>query len=284
MLVCEQQQVNPFNPSLTHVLNFLTTLHKKGLGYSAINTAKSAISSVVYIVSGIQIGVQMVVKQFMRGIYNERPTLPRYNCTWDVGLVLKYLQSLHPLDNLSLKLLSYKLLMLLALTTGQRIQTLHFIDVQNLEHCDKYVKIRVGELLKQSKAGRHLNEIYIESYKDPSVCVVGTLQEYLKQTSDVRTDTTQLFISFQRPYKAVTKCTLAKWIKNTMCLSGIDTKVFHPHSTRSASTSAASSKVPIDTVLRTAGWKQDCTFRQFYKRTVTNNSTFSNAILESVNV
>ena len=66
----------------------------------------------------------------MKGVYNCKPTLPRQSATWDVNLVLRYLKSLYPHENLSLKQLSYKLIVLLALTTGQRIQTLYFVDLK----------------------------------------------------------------------------------------------------------------------------------------------------------
>ena len=42
----------------------------------------------------------------------------------------------------------------------------------------------------------------------------------------------------------------------TLKLAGIDLSLFTPHSTRSASTSAVVSKVPIDTIIKTAGWSK----------------------------
>jgi len=264
------------------MLNFLTGLHKQGLGYSAINTAKSAISSFVFLISNIQIGTNILVKQFMKGIFNERPTLPRYNVTWDVSTVLHYLASLYPLNNISLKFLGYKLLMLLALTTGQRVQTLYLLDIRNIVYTENYIKLRIGDLLKQSKAGKHLQELYIEAYNDPSLCVVSTFNAYLQQTEEYRGSTTQLFISFQKPFKAVTKSTLSHWIKSVLGQAGIDLNSFRPHSTRSASTSAVVGRVPIDTILRTAGWTKDCVFRKFYKRNITNDSSFSTAVLNTL--
>jgi hypothetical protein len=61
----------------------------------------------------------------MKGIYTLRPALPRYNVTWDVNVVLKYLKGLSPLESLSLLQISQKLLMLLLLLSGQRGQTIH---------------------------------------------------------------------------------------------------------------------------------------------------------------
>lgn len=135
--------------------------------------------------------------------------------------------------------------------------------------------------MKQTRVGYHLSELYIEAYEpDPAICVVHTFIAYLETTKSLRGNNTQLFISLQKPHKPVTKGTLAKWIKMVLLFAGIDMSMYTPHSTRAASTSAAAQKIPIDTVLKTAGWKRNCVFRKFYKREITNNTQFSNAILE----
>lgn len=285
MRFCCSREIDPFNPTITCVISFLTELYQKGLGCSGINTAKSDISSIVFIVNNVQIGNHIMIKQFLKGVYNEKPTLPRYNCTWDVSVVLRYIS-----DNLSkstvegtpsLKDLSLKLVMLLALTTGQRLQTLHSICVHNIDINCEYVKIRIGELLKTRSQTKHPSELYIEKYpNNENVCVVKTLLQYLDTTKTLCETESQLFISYQKPYKSVAKGTLGKWIKAVLSGAGIDMNIFKLHSTRSASTSVASAKIPVETVLRTAGWKTDCTFRKFYKRNITNNSDFARSVLE----
>ena len=53
--------------------------------------------------------------------------------TWNVNFVLRYLKSLYPHGNLSLKHLTCKLIvLLLALKTEQRIQTLYLVDLKML--------------------------------------------------------------------------------------------------------------------------------------------------------
>jgi hypothetical protein len=49
--------------------------------------------------------------------------------TWDVSVVLTFLFILHPLSELSLKLLTYKLIALIALTTAARAQTILALDI-----------------------------------------------------------------------------------------------------------------------------------------------------------
>ena len=71
-------------------------------------------------------GKHPLVRIFLQGAFNHRPFLPRNNVTWDVSIVLHHLQQLWPISNLSLKDLTIKCVMLLALTTGQRAQSIHF--------------------------------------------------------------------------------------------------------------------------------------------------------------
>ena len=85
--------------------------------------------------------------------------LPKYNSTWDVSIVIDYLKTLFPLSNLSLKLLSCKVTMLLALLTGQRGQTLHLLTVDDVNVEKTHVEIRYSSLLKTSKPGKQLENV-----------------------------------------------------------------------------------------------------------------------------
>ena len=163
-------------------------------------------------------------------------------------------------------LLSIKLASLLALVTGQRCQTLTSITVDDIVLDSDSVKIRINTLLKQTKPGSHLSELYIEKFSpDENLCVVRTLSAYVQRTQSVQNK--ELFLITQKPHKPASKSTVASWIKLALKLSGVDMSVYSAHSTRGASTSAAASKVPVDTILRTAGWKKECTFQKFYKKT-----------------
>ena len=196
-------------------------LHSSGLGYSAINTAKSAVCSVVYLLYNIHYGNHILIKQFMKGIFNIKPVLPKNHCTWNVDVVLKYVSSLFPHEDISLLQLSGKLAVLLALTTGQRCQTLFYLDLHNVEIKDNYIKLRIGDLLKQSKINNHLNEIYIEKYPaSEALCVVKTFLAYVSRTALIR-QTSKVFISTQKPHNAVTISTISRWIKHILVRAGI---------------------------------------------------------------
>ena len=56
-------------------------------------------------------------------MFNKLKLVPKYNNIWSVDNVLDYLSLYWPLDKITLKELTLKLVMLIALTTGQRCQT-----------------------------------------------------------------------------------------------------------------------------------------------------------------
>ena len=78
-----------FNADVTSGAEFLTQhLRKFSYEYSSVNTAHSAFSSVFSGVNGFTSGEQPVIKRLLRGIFKERPNLPRYTVTCDVMYVL----------------------------------------------------------------------------------------------------------------------------------------------------------------------------------------------------
>ena len=48
----------------------------------------------------------------------------------------------------------------------------------------------------------------------------------------------QHFVSYTKPHDAVSKDTIARWIREVMCLAGADMSLFKAHSVRAASVSA----------------------------------------------
>ncbi|KAJ8314481.1 hypothetical protein KUTeg_006631 [Tegillarca granosa] len=56
----------------------------------------------------------------MRGIFILRPSLPRYNVTWNVNSDLNYLDTINCSSAINLKSLTLKVVVLLCLLSGQR--------------------------------------------------------------------------------------------------------------------------------------------------------------------
>ena len=138
------------------------------------------------------------------------------------------------------------------------------------------------EHIKQSGPGYKPPSVMLKVYPtDKTLCVISHMKEYLKRTKPLRGDSTKHFISFMKPHKHISRETLSCWIKTVMEAAGIDTSIFHPHSTRTAATSKAKAAcVPIQENLDTAGWSSSKTFDRFYNKHVSNELTFANSRLK----
>ena len=83
---CIERALDPIYASVPEALNFLQSLFEEpnvSRRYSAINTARSALSSIIILTNNAKFGDHPLAKQFMRGIYNQKPTIPRYTFTCD---------------------------------------------------------------------------------------------------------------------------------------------------------------------------------------------------------
>ena len=272
------------SPTAVHLVNFLSDLFQKGLSYSAVNTAKSAV--VVYIntyLGSNKWDNEELIRRFMRGVFIKRPSLPKYVVTWDVTKILSYLKGQALISALSLLALSRKLAMLLLLLSGQRGQAIHSIDMRNVRVEPDKVLIRFGGLQKQSRPGYQVPELNLPAYPQTrALCIREVYLAYIIRTKPLRRSSA-LFLTTQKPHGPASRDTLSRWVKQTLSLSGVDMAIFSSHSTRGASTSAAAaSKVPLATIIKTAGWSQENTFRQFYHRPVTRDQDFAMGVLGHV--
>ena len=278
---CHTHSVDMRSTTVTDVLNFLGMLAISGLGYSAVNTARGALTAVLTLSKRNTIGNHPLVVRFMKGLFETNPPKPRYTSTWDVGKVLAHLKTLSPVKTLSLKNLTLKLTMLLALVTAQRVQTLQLLDLDNLARGRKFF-FTFSEPLKHSRERKRAPKVDLSPYPpDRRLCVVTVLNEYASRTLPLRGTESALLISFTKPHNKVSRDTIARWLRTVMTDSGIDTSVFKAHSTRSAATSrAANTNVPIDNILEVGGWSNAGTFGKFYKKPLETN-TFANAVLRT---
>lgn len=159
---------------------------------------------------GVKFGEHPLVCRFMKGVFELRPALPNYTEVWDVKVVLDYINAFKPLETIKLKELTLKLSMLLCLLTRQRCQTIHNINIDYMKEMETGYRITIRENLKQTRVGKHLEPIELLRFReDPQLCVIEHLQEYLKRAKDVRFDNKQLFLSYTKPYKPVSKDTIA---------------------------------------------------------------------------
>ena len=280
---CDKRKIDPFCASLEHITNFLAELYEQGYEYRTINNYRSAISAFHPEIGGMKVGQTNTIKQLMTGIFNSKPPLPRYTETWDVDQVLKHLVNLEENNSLSLKVLSHKLVTLMALTSASRSSALHKLDTRSMQVSQKEVVFTITGLTKTRKVNDKPLVLTFTECENEKLNVKTCILDYLERTRLLRENDTQFLISHVKPHKAIKACTIATWLKQMLFSAGIDTSVFKAHSTRGASTSKANKfGLSIGQIMTQANWKSATTFQRFYKKTIQETSTsqeFASAIL-----
>ncbi|KAK6169840.1 hypothetical protein SNE40_020817 [Patella caerulea] len=269
---CSGRGIDPLLVYVKDILDFLVELYNTGLKYSAIGTARSALSNCVKLVdSTCVVGEHPLVSRFLKGVFELRPSLPRYKQIWDVKIVLNYLEKLSPNEDLSLLDLSTKLVTLLAIVSGQRCQSLHVIKTCDMIFETNRILIPINSIIKQSKPNKTQPVMVLPVFYNQNLCVVRTMKEYLNRTEIFRCEkeNRELFLTTVKPYLPASKSTISRWIKTALSKAGIDVNIYSAHRTRAASTSAAARILPLTSIMKAAGWTNSRTFQRFYN--VPNN-------------
>ena len=277
-----ERQIDPLQAPPQVYLDFLHGLLERGLGYSAINSAHSAILMFRATCNQNEQPITpWIVSKFLRGIYSQtRP--PQNKCHLGCVHSARFLSHTESL----ICFVPHSIVSEIsnpALTSIRPKRPINSFAAHRkckMQQCN--VSSKMGDLLKSSRPGYHLAEIRLPAYpNNPALCVVQTYKAYVNRTKTLRGKTKNLFIRTVRPYSPISRDTFSHWVKRTLTMAGIDMSTFTPHSTRAAATSAAyKAKVPLLTILSTAGWTRECTFRQFYNKPVTQKTTFASNILK----
>ena len=278
---CHTRQADPFHTSVENIADFLAELYARGYEYRTINNYRSAISALHAEMEGKKVGKHELICQLMTGIFNKNPPTPRYTQMWDVNKVLSYIISMKNDQDLSLKEITLKLCMLMALASASRSSEIHKLDIGNMSFCSEKIVFTLSKLTKSRQVGQNAISIEFDKYEgNEKLDIVACTTAYLEKTKDLRGDETQFFVSYIKPHKAVKSCTIANWLKSLMEMAGIDISIFKPHSTRGAGTSKANKYgLSIDQIISKGNWKSCKTFQKFYNRPVNaEKDTYQNCV------
>ena len=189
-----------------HCANFLAELRASGLGYSSINTARSALSAAVCLEEGGSLGSHPLIVRIMKGVFKEAPSRPRYSETWDPNIVLEYVSKRKIVD-LCLRDLSHNLATMLLLCSGQRCQTLAQLSADNVRIDENQCVFTITGILKTTRPGHSKNTLVLKPFKEnKDICVVEHIREYMSRVDRIRESTTgskTFFVSFKPPHRAV---------------------------------------------------------------------------------
>ena len=165
-------EIDPVQPPINVVIECLYDLYKSGVQYSGIKTARSALSRFLSLCSEgqVDIGNSVLVKKFMRGVFNKRHALPKYRTTWNPYIVLNYLSSFS--SNLTFLQLTQKVCMLLLLLTGPRGQSTDLLKVEDVIFHENSLELRLYIVLKHTRPGVHQDNIRFQScIQNNSLCI-----------------------------------------------------------------------------------------------------------------
>ena len=252
-----------------------------------MNTIRSALAFFTQ-GSAVVLAKDPDVSKLFRYFYRVRPSFSRYNVTWDVGIVLRFLANWHPPETLSMRQLTLKTVMLIALTSSDRAQTLHALDIQYLNYVAQGLEFLVPSLLKHSRRGRPARRVLCVKWDDPALNVCSYVEFYLRKTFKFRLKAvnsgkekpTQFFLS-HRTGQPVKRASISRWIRQVLSLSGIDITTFKAGSTRSASVSAAARfGASAEQILNQGDWSNLGTYKRFYNKPL-NDSSVGQLILSS---
>ena len=265
-LFCIEKNISILNPTLPQACRFLRLLSDSGLGYTALNTARSALSTILPAYGKNTFGSHPIVCLLLKGAYERNPPKPKYTQFWDVNKVFDLFKSWGSNVNLSLKFLTLKLAVLLLLVTSQRGQTIVNLVVDDL-HIADLVVFKMKKLLKHNKQGDPLDTLILKPFdRCKRLCVVRTLKTYLNRTECFRSYS-GLLLSFVRPHKPISRDTLSRWVLFVMSTAGLDVSKYKSHSTRGASASAAKRLgVPLNLIMKRASWKCATSFAHYYDK------------------
>jgi len=148
-----EQGSDPVSGPVSKVVNSLAHLFEEGYQSHSLNAFRSAISSIHDRVDGVEVGQYPMVAMLLKEAFHARPPLPCYSATQNVQTVLHHIESLGSTTTLSLKLLTQKLVMLMALTRPSQYADLSSLSISRWQYKPGGVLFLPATLAKQSRSG-----------------------------------------------------------------------------------------------------------------------------------
>ena len=252
----------PFQALVGDVLRFLQSRIDQGRTFSTVKVYLAAISACHLGFDGKTLSQQPLIGRFMKGARRLLPVSRSLFPKWDLVLVLDSLSRppFEPLETVERKFLTFKTVLLVALTTAKRVSDIQALSVS--PECMRFAEDGKKVVFKPNPAFVPKNLLAVctptelaafhpppftseEDRRLHCLCPVRALKLYVQRTA-AQGRPSQLFVSLgpRSPGKAVTKPTLSRWIVDAIRLAYTSRGVSVPdglraHSTRGVSTSWA---------------------------------------------
>jgi hypothetical protein len=284
---CSERGVSPTRASIANVGDFLTERFDTGLEAATVRNYKSAILAIHRgFPDGSKINDDRSIKLLLDGMFNTRPPQRKEVPPWDLNMVLEYLKGppFEPLGSATLKNLTLKTVMLVALASGRRCSELHAISASAsaFSRTGANLFFRPDFVAKNESASFQHPSIFLPTIDSTSSiredifwCPVRAVRYYLDRTSGLRGKADQMFLTHASPNGPASKSTIARWIVSVILDAQAIESQFRPkaHSVRSIASSWAFHKgVSIQEICDQVSWKAQTTFSAVYYRNICNTN------------
>ena len=294
---CRVEGVDPCRCSINRILGYLQTLVAHRLAYQTIKCYASAISAYHAGIDGVKVFAVPLLRQFLEGVKRVRPVVINRTPPWELSVVLKALSGppFEPLTQVSLRFLSIKTALLLALVSTKRSSELCAWSVQ--EDCIRFygdlsrvvlrpnpcfipkvltTEYRAQQIVLDAFHPAPETEVEVRQHR---LCPVRALDIYVTRTAGIRKDQ-QLFVCYgdSQKGKKVSSQRLAHWLREGITLAYEGAGMALPgkvkgHSTRAIGASAALFKgASVGDICAAATWSSPSPFQRFYLRDMASTS------------
>ena len=285
---CKKHKKPVVNFELEQCLEFLHFLHSDlKLTYYPMRAAKEFLSAVSkFLRDPLTQSDRECIAKYVKSIFNRNPPIPKRPrlVTWNVDVALDFLQQWDDNQKLQLNDLAGKISLLILLSTMCRISDVAQLDMATSTATDSGLEFRLQNPTKcftennMAFGGTNLQTLVLRKFEESKLCPVSAINTYIARTSCFRGKTSKLFVIVHDRPRGATIQTISRWTKKILCRAGLDK--FTIHSGRAASASCALLLgMPIDSILRHAGWRSKSTFVRRYLKTpmteVTDRHGFS---------
>lgn len=290
-------------PEIPRILDFLQTGLAKGLKVATLRVQVAALGALF----NQSLHTLPWISKFLKAASRIQPVCKSTVPPWDLTLVLQCLTKppFEPIGEIPIKLLTYKTILLVAITSARRIG-----ELQALSSKSPYMSILDDRIVIRPDPA-FLPKVVSEFHRSQSVVLPSFCQnpknqkeeeyhtldvhrcvlKYLEAMAAWRIDS-NLFISFSGATKGkkVSSSTIARWLKQTISISyellGEDPPMnLKAHSTRAISTSWAEyNNATTDQICRAAVWSSVDTFFRHYRLDVSMGAdlAFGRKVLQSI--
>lgn len=183
---CSARKVNWHDPPLSLVLAFFFSLHKQGLAYTTINTARSALPAIILNNATIWTLGVIALAPISWKAFTSITSCPKIPLcmAWNVNQAMSFT---YPLAKT-------------ALMSSQWGKSLHVLDIIFMNQRGTFYEFAFPGVIKQTRY--KVSSLLLHAYPiDQSLWICNHVAKSLERTKRLRRTETKLFISSMKPYQ-----------------------------------------------------------------------------------